>query len=202
MATFPQEDYADSSIQMIDDMFGANAAESSAGGKQGTSNTYRKPKFLVNKLSNLMRDTKSSAQRNRYRAQQTNQSYGGQPLSISGPSFSNMDEVAGARRSPGKAAAKPASPKKRHHSPFQKHKYYVTRSSQNLHGIISMKQVAPGKFEQIKESRDEDNNTMQESSPFNQRPQRLTQYSKYASTSDVPEAQPRVAEIPATDSPS
>jgi len=68
MATFPQEEDADDSIQMIDDMFGANAAEAAGGGRQ-TSHTYRKPKFLVNKLTNLMRDTKSSAQRNRFRAQ-------------------------------------------------------------------------------------------------------------------------------------
>lgn len=43
----------------------------------------RKPKFLMSKLTNLMRDTKSSAQRNKYRAQVTNPF--GQTISIVGP---------------------------------------------------------------------------------------------------------------------
>lgn len=69
MVTLPQEEEPDSSIQMIDDLFGINPVEVT---KQMSSNTSRKPKFLVNKLTNLMRDTKSSAQRNRYRGQVVN----------------------------------------------------------------------------------------------------------------------------------
>lgn len=51
----------DKSIQMIDQIFGQASQKGLSG------NTFRRPKFLQNKLSSLMRDTKSSAQRNRYR---------------------------------------------------------------------------------------------------------------------------------------
>jgi hypothetical protein len=113
MMTLPEGDEIDHSVQMIDDLFGINPIEVS---KQGSSVTYRKPKFLANKLTNLMRDTKSSAQRNRYRGQISNNF--GQGLSIGGSNLVNPDEVGVGRKSPAKGGVKPSSPKKRQHSPF------------------------------------------------------------------------------------
>lgn len=67
-----QEDGYDQSVEMIDEMFGGaefddQRKQTLEVDRQGQHLPSRKPKFLMSKLSNLMRDTKSSANRNRNR---------------------------------------------------------------------------------------------------------------------------------------
>ena len=65
-ASSPIEGEIDNCVQMIDEMFGGRLQQEDANDSQQMPS--RKPKFLMNKLTNLMRDTKSSAQRNKYKA--------------------------------------------------------------------------------------------------------------------------------------
>jgi len=74
MLTLPHEQGYDQSVEMIDEMFGGPEyavddprRQTLEVDKHGQHLPSRKPKFLMSKLSNLMRDTKSSANRNRNR---------------------------------------------------------------------------------------------------------------------------------------
>lgn len=137
---------------MIDEMFGNPdfddpRKQTLDPDRYGQHLPSRKPKFLMSKLSNLMRDTKSSANRNRIRGQQVPSPFS-QGISIGGPgpTFLSDEQPPTLRKSPTKTG-KPHSPKRRQQSPLQKSK---TRSAQNLQGIINLKST-PTKFDQINE---------------------------------------------------
>jgi hypothetical protein len=151
-ALLPDEE-TDQTNQMIDDMFGMGQFDDSRTqtlDPDKGSNVQRKPKFLMSKLSNLMRDTKSSANRNRNRGQITG--IFGQTQAVGGPgqSFLSNEDPPPApptiRKSPSKTGAKPHSPKRRQQSPVQKQRPGMARSTQNLQGIINLK-ATPTKFD-------------------------------------------------------
>lgn len=115
MLTLPadggHEEGFDQSIEMIDGMFSGPEYEDPRKqtlevDKQGQHLPSRKPKFLMSKLSNLMRDTKSSANRNRNRGQQVTSPFGqtlGTGLPGPVPSLGYPDEpVPAGRKSPTK----------------------------------------------------------------------------------------------------
>lgn len=168
----------------------------------------------MSKLSNLMRDTKSSAIRNR-RGQVA--APFGQTVIVGGPgpSFLNSDEQPSSlRKSPTKAGVKPGSPKRRQQSPLQKSRGGLARSTQNLQGIINLKST-PTKFDQINEIMADGDEYLEQikerrSMAIGDKSMKLTFYEQATSSNegDVEEDRSRVAgpvannaEIPPTDSP-
>jgi len=98
-----------------------------------------------------MKDTKSSANRNRKRGQFPSPFGPATIPTAVGPGFPQMEDQA-PKRSPVKAGSKPQSPKRRQRSPAPNSKKGLgsSLSTSNLQSIINLKST-PTKFDQINE---------------------------------------------------